>query len=47
MYGARRPQLHKYNDVDMINERLYLGNINAASNLDQLKRLVSRFLSLT
>ncbi len=29
-----------YNDVDQITENLYLGNINTAQNLKQMKQLV-------
>ena len=40
MYQQRRPMLYDYNDVDHITENIYLGNINAAANLNLLKKLV-------
>lgn len=37
--------LYNYNDVDQILDRLYLGNIKAATNLPLLKRLVFYILN--
>ena len=39
-FQNRIPVIANYTDVDHILDNIYLGNINAASNLSLLKRLV-------
>lgn len=37
----QRPNIHNYNDLDLVIENMYLGNLNAASDINKLKKLVS------
>eukprot|EP00347_Sterkiella_histriomuscorum_P020729 403336701 len=39
MFHSKKPMFVMYTDVDHITENIYLGNVNAANNLNQLKRL--------
>ncbi|CDW75771.1 dual specificity protein phosphatase 1 [Stylonychia lemnae] len=43
MFQQRKPLFLTYTDVDHITESIYLGNVNAANNLTQLKRFLFKY----